>query len=120
MNLLARLPVAGRERLLGDRNVRAPVWLWLSCVAALGAWIFLAASAGAGQLEAASLAQSATVTIDSSFTGYGSAVLTDGGWYAKGEENLSDYPTGWATAATPGLRVKRPANTGFASSGRNR
>src|SRR5512133_2921377 len=110
MNLLALLPVAGREQLLADRNVRASVWLWLSCVAALGAWFSLTASAGAGKLDAASLAQSAKVTTDSSFPGYGPAVLTDGRWYAKGEENPSDYTStrlgnggnAWAASETPG------------------
>ncbi len=48
--------------------------------------------------------------MDSSFPGYGPAVLTDGRWYAKGEENPNDYGpsrlgnggNAWAASETPG------------------
>lgn len=90
---------------------------------ALCAGICLAASADDG----ANLAGSAEVSVDSTFPGYSTQVLTDGEWIAPGEEitddvgspdRLGNYGNTWVSAAKPGEHWVRLDWPGQVSVGR--
>lgn len=116
---LAR-PVGEQGRVLEARasmtaasivTMRTNIFGWTcSCVAVtIAAILNVAAAAQTGNTDGRSLAQSATVTVDSTFAGYGTAVLTDGNWLARGEEKLGQGQAAlgnggnaWVSAETTG------------------
>jgi len=76
----------------------------------LGCAVLLLASSAAAQ-NGPELAPDATLSVDSTFRGYASDVLTDGRWIAPGEETTTDYGSRdrlgnagntWVSAATEG------------------